>query len=86
MAGKKQNMAPTWKTLMKHDLDEPTSILDHEFLEQLKTYQGEQNLPQRRLRGPTMWKDMLASALRVVANWQTKKSAAVVQGFKSLLG
>ena len=30
MAGKKQNMAPMWKKLMKKvDLDEPTSFLDH---------------------------------------------------------
>ena len=30
MAGKKQNMAPVWKKLMKNvDLEEPTSCLDH---------------------------------------------------------
>ena len=33
MAGKKQDMAPMWKKLMKNvDLDEPTSFLDHAFL------------------------------------------------------
>ena len=33
MAGKKQNMAPTWKKLMKQvDLDEPNSFLHHENL------------------------------------------------------
>ena len=33
MAGKKQNMAPMWKKLMKNvDLDEPTSHLDHVYL------------------------------------------------------
>ena len=33
MAGKKQNVAPMWKTLMKNvDLDEPTSFLHHENL------------------------------------------------------
>ena len=33
MAGKKQNMAPMWKKLMKNvDLDEPTSFLDHVYL------------------------------------------------------
>ena len=33
MTGKKQNMAPMWKKLMKRaDLDEPTSFLDHVFL------------------------------------------------------
>ena len=31
--GKKQNMAPMWKTLVKNvDLDEPTSFLDHVYL------------------------------------------------------
>ena len=33
MTGKKQNMAPMWKKLMKTvDLDEPTSFLDHVYL------------------------------------------------------
>ena len=33
MTGRKHNMAPMWKKLMKHvDLDEPTSFLDHVFL------------------------------------------------------
>ena len=33
MAGEKQNVAPTWKKLMKNvELDEPTSFLDHEDL------------------------------------------------------
>ena len=33
MGGKKLNMAPMWKKLMKNvDLDEPTSFLDHAFL------------------------------------------------------
>ena len=33
MSGKKQSMAPMWKTLMKSvDLDEPTSFLDHVHL------------------------------------------------------
>ena len=32
IVGKKQNMAPMWKKLMKNvDLDEPTSFLDHVF-------------------------------------------------------
>ena len=32
IAGKKQNMAPMWKKLMKNvDLDEPTSFLDHVY-------------------------------------------------------
>ena len=33
MAGKKQNISPTWKILMKDvDLGEPTSFLDHAYL------------------------------------------------------
>ena len=33
MAGKKKNVAPTWKKLMKNvDLDEPISFLDHVYL------------------------------------------------------
>ena len=33
MAGKKQNMAPVWKKLLKNvDLDDPTSFLDHVYL------------------------------------------------------
>ena len=33
MAGKKQNLAPMWKKLMKNvDMDEPTSFLDHVYL------------------------------------------------------
>ena len=32
LAGKKQNLDPTWKKLMKHiDLGEPTSLLDHVY-------------------------------------------------------
>ena len=34
---------------------------------------GWENLTQRRLHGPTTWKDMLGNALRDTANWQTKK-------------
>ena len=34
MAGKKQNLAPVWKKLMKFvDLEEPTSFLDRVYLE-----------------------------------------------------
>ena len=33
LAGKKQNISPTWTTLMKDvDLGEPTSFLDHLYL------------------------------------------------------
>ena len=50
---------------------------NHEFLmEQLKNYQGGTNLTQRRLRGPTTWKDMLKHALRGVANWRTERQGS----------
>ena len=33
MTGKKQNVAPMWKKLMKNvDIDEPTSFFDHVYL------------------------------------------------------
>ena len=35
-------------------------------------YVSGKNLTQRRLRGPTTWKDMPKSALGDVANWRTK--------------
>ena len=39
---------------------------NHEFLlEQLE-------ITQRRVRGPTVWKDMLKNALRDIANWRIK--------------
>ena len=37
LAGKKQNINPMWKVLNKEvDLGEPTSFLDHVFLDVLK--------------------------------------------------
>ena len=103
MAGKKQNMAPMWKTSMKLvDLDEPTSFLDHVYLSctqreckpndliikraqrsvritnfcwsNCKSHQGGKSLTQRRLRGPTTWKDVLKNALRDIATWRTRKT------------
>ena len=99
-AGTKQNVAPMWKTCMKHvDLDEPTSFLDHLYLgctrreckpneiiieyrvcttnfccSNRKITRVGENLTQRRLRGPTTWKDMLKNALRDVAKWRTNKA------------
>ena len=43
------------------------------LLEQQKNYQGVKSLTQRRLHGPTTWKDMLENALSDTVNWQTKK-------------
>ena len=49
---------------------------NHEFLlEQLKNYQGGENLTKRRLRGPTTCKDMLKNVLRDIANWRTKRQS-----------
>ena len=58
------------------DLDEPTSFLDHVYLgrrQRLKNDQSGKSITQRRLRGPTIWKDMLKNALKDIANWQTKR-------------
>ena len=44
-----------------------------------------EKLTQRRLRGPTIWKDMLKNALRDTANWPTNIGAGL-ESFKSLLG
>ena len=42
---------------------------DHVFLqEELKNNQDGRNLTQKRLRGPTTWKDMLKNALGDIAN------------------
>ena len=51
-------------------LSNTEKCLNHEFLlEQLKNYQT-----QRRLRGPTTWKDRLKHPLKDTANWRTKKT------------
>ena len=70
----------TWDVLnvnahrMKPLLRTIQRCLNHVFLlEQLKNYQGGENLTQRRWRGPTTWNDMLENALSDTASWQTKK-------------
>ena len=50
-----------------------------------KNCQGGRNLTQTRSLGHTIWKDMLKSALRDIANWRTKNRAEV-QSLNSLLG
>ena len=41
MAGKKQNLDPMWKLLNKEvHLEEPTSILDHVYLDALNVNAG----------------------------------------------
>ena len=37
---------------------------------------GWEKLTQKRLRGPTIWKDMLKSASRDIANWRTKRQSS----------
>ena len=50
--------------------------LNHVFPpEQLKNDQGVNNFTQRRLRGPPIWKDMLKTALKGFASWQTKRQS-----------
>ena len=59
------------------------SIIDEFQLEQLKNYQCGKNLTQRRMRGPTTWKDMLKNTLRC---WKlaNKKTEQFVQSLKVL--
>ena len=75
LAGKKQNIDPIWKVLMKgvHS-EEPTSFLDHEsLLELLKGNQVQGNLARTSLHGPMTWKDMQRNAWKDIANWQTEQ-------------
>ena len=61
--------------------------LNHDFLlEHLTKYQDGRNLPQRRMRGPATWKDMLTNALKDAVNWRTKKDRTAPQSLESLLG
>ena len=72
----------------EQELNSIQVCLNHEFLlEQLKSCQGEKNLTQRLLRGPTTWKDMLEHALNDTSSWHTKrKSEAALQSFNYFLG
>ena len=60
---------------------------NHEFLlpQPKKNFQDGRNLKQKRLRGLTIWKDMLKSALREIANWRTTRQSTY-SSLKSLLG
>ena len=83
MSGKKQNLAPMWKKLMKNvDGDELTSFLDHVYLgcrnhvlllEQQRNYRDGRNLKHKQWRGLGTLKDMLKSALSDTVNCQTRK-------------
>ena len=90
MTGKKQNMAPIWKKLMKHvDLDEPTSFLDHVYLgctqrackpnEIIEKLPGWAKPHEKQLRGPETWKDMPKNALGDITSWQTKRQSSFTQ-------
>ena len=59
---------------MKSFLNSRQRCLNHVFLlEQLKSYQGGNNLTRKLSRGPTTWQDMLKNALSDTASWQTRK-------------
>ena len=69
LAGKKQNIDPMWKMLMKQvDLGEPTSYFDRENLgdtqrecetsKDIVDYPAQGNLKRTYLHGPTIWKVM----------------------------
>ena len=61
---------------------------DHVFLqEELKNNQDGKNLTQKRLRGPTTWKDMLKKCVeRYCELTKKKKDRAVIQSLESLRG
>ena len=60
---------------------------NHEFLQQeLKNYQGGKNFTQKRLRGPTIWKDILKNALRDIANRRTKRQTNCIVSTSCLDG
>ena len=66
-----------YSTWMQTELSNTKKSLNHEFLlEQLKNYVGGKNRTQRRLHGPTTWKDMLKNALSDAVNWQTKRQSS----------
>ena len=60
---------------MKILLSNTEKCLNHEcLLEQLRNYQGGNNLTLKQLRGLTTWKNMLKNVWRDIASWQTKKT------------
>ena len=60
----------------KLNLIHTEKCLNHVFPpEQLKNDQGVNNFTQRRLRGRPIWKDMLKTALKGFASWQTKRQS-----------
>ena len=83
----------TWDALsvnanrMKQLLKNIRRCLNHVcLLEQLKNYQDGKSLTQRRLRGPTIWKDILKK-MRWATLWTGKQeTGATVQSVKSLFG
>ena len=56
-----------------------TYIWDEFLLEPLKNYLSGKSLTQSRLRGPTMWKDMLKNACKDIAIWRTKRQSSCTQ-------
>ena len=62
-----------------------TYIWDEFLLEPLKNYLSGKSLTQSRLRGPTMWKDMLKMRVKILRFGEQKDRAAVLS-FKLQLG
>ena len=87
MVGKKQNVAPKWKNLMKNvDLDESISLLDHENLgctqRECKPKQitideyrffFESRISAEALDKLPGWEKMLENTLREIASWKSFK-------------
>ena len=98
LAGKKQNLAPMWKKLMKNvDLDERTSFLDHVYLGctqreckpneliinwRTEKWSNHEFLLEHRKNTRRACSKMLWEILRT----GKQDSGAVIQSFKSLLG
>ena len=101
MAGKKQNMAPMWKKVMKN-WSWRTNIISWPCIPGMHSTWTQRysnyvflleqlknyrvEKAQRRWPGPTTWKDMLENALSDTVNWQTKKIEQLYEVSNSLLG
>ena len=59
---------------MKQLLNNVRRCMNHViFGRATENYRSEKNLMQRRLCGPTKWKDIVQNALSDTVNWQTRK-------------
>ena len=74
MAGKKQNLDPMWKRVMKDvDLEEPTSFLDHVDLGCNENAKQAKILWTIKGIRPVTWKVMQRNAWEDIANLRTKQ-------------